>query len=654
VGIVVLLLALAQVAPEPAARAYEALRGGDYDTAIALFQEAIQAAPANAALRKDLAYTYVKAGETGAARDQFAQAMQLDASDEHVALEYAFLCNETRRAAEARRLFDRLRKTGNAATRAAAGQAFENIDRPLAEGIARWSAVVAASPENFSARVELARLCEQRDEREAAAREYLAAWGLRPVERDLLVGAGRVLLALGRAEEANAALLAASRGGRPRAAEEARELLPRRYPYVPEFRAALALDPGNVELRRELGFLLLEMGRKSEAESEFRTIAGQDPLAAAQLGFLLLERQDRAGALKFFERVLKSDDDELIARVRAALRLPPELRRKRAAAPSGEVSPKEMGERSYKAGYLQDALKYFQAAHEADPADFAVMLRLGQTYNLLRQDDQAIRWFDLARRGPEGTTAGEAARAYKNLRPQFARWRLTAWAFPFYSSRWRDLFTYGQIKADVRVGRLPVRPYVSLRFIGDTRRTTGEALPQYLSESSLLLAFGLATGHWHGAMVWAEAGTALRYTGATERGGRMVPDYRGGVSFARGKGRLLGGEGSGWFAETHDDGVFVSRFANDFLVYSQNQAGYTLGGERWRAQVYWNGNVTADARRQYWANFIELGPGVRVRWRALPVVFSVNAVRGAYLREGNPTGKAYSDVRAGFWYAATR
>ena len=65
----------------------------------------------------------------------------------HVALEYAFLCYETKQRAEARRIFDRIRKTGDAESRATAEQAFQNIDRPLAEGIARWSRAVELSPE---------------------------------------------------------------------------------------------------------------------------------------------------------------------------------------------------------------------------------------------------------------------------------------------------------------------------------------------------------------------------------------------------------------------------------------------------------------------------------------------------------------------------
>ena len=114
---------------------------------------------------------------------------------------------------------------------------------------------------------------------------------------------------------ANAALLAASRGAQPRVAEQARELLPDRYPYVDEFQAALQLDPNNAGLRRELAYLLLEMGNTDAAEREFevlRRLAPDDRLASAQLGFLKLERRgDEASARPLLESVLKGGDDEL-------------------------------------------------------------------------------------------------------------------------------------------------------------------------------------------------------------------------------------------------------------------------------------------------------------------------------------------------------
>src|ERR1700691_4812605 len=100
---------------EPLNKAYEALRARSYDDAIALFLKAIEAAPARSAIRKDLAYTYLKIGENVAARDQFREAMTIDPNDLQVAMEYAFLCYETKEQAQARRIFDRIRKTGNAA-----------------------------------------------------------------------------------------------------------------------------------------------------------------------------------------------------------------------------------------------------------------------------------------------------------------------------------------------------------------------------------------------------------------------------------------------------------------------------------------------------------------------------------------------------------
>ena len=656
VAICLLPMLRAQTA-SPAERAYQALRARDYDAAIALFREAIEAAPANPVLRQDLGYAYLKAGENESARDQFAEAIRLDPASERIGLEYGFLCYETRKPAEARRTFDRIRNSGSPAGRAAAEAAFQNIDRPLKEGIARWSAVVAQSPQDFSAHLELARLAEARDDLDLAAQHYMAAWELRPGERQLLLDLARVWKQAGRADESRAALVAASRGSRPWVAEQARELLPQRCPYANEFRRALEMDPANIGMRRELAYLLIEVKQTDEAERELRILADMAPTdmtVAAQLGFLLLARGDRIGAMVYLDRVLKSGDAELAARVRAALAAAPALKQ-RSAAPTQKLTPKEMGERSYAKGYLKDAARYFEAAHEADPADSSVTLKLGWIYNALHQDETALGWFDQARRSSDPATAAEAGRAYRNLRPGFARWRFTAWALPFYSSRWNDLFSYGQAKAEYRLGNLPFRPYLSVRFVGDTRGTATQtpgvtAWP--LSEKSFLVGLGVATRYWHHAMAWAEAGAAIRYTSGAQPGFR-TQDYRGGVSYGRGVGHLLGSEAPGWFAETHDDGVFVSRFGNDVLAYSQNQIGYTARPfAGLRAQFYCDANLTVDDERQAWANSAEIGPGLRFRWAALPpaLVFSVNALRGVYLQ----TGKPFNDVRVGFWYALTR
>jgi Tfp pilus assembly protein PilF len=649
-----LLAWMTGAAPDPAwtalDRAYTALNAQDYDTAIASFTEALTISPSRVDVRKDLAYTYLKAGETVLARDQFAEAMRLQPTDIKVALEYAFLCYETRQPVEARRTFDRLRKTGDPT----AAQAFENIDRPLREGIERWTQAAALAPDNFSNHEELARLAEQRDQFPLALEQYELARKLRPDLQYLLLDIGRVRAAQGGPADTMPYLLAASRGAEPRTSERARALLPARYPYVYEFRQAIELDPANVELRRELAYLLLEMDQKDEAEAAFAEtvrLAPNDMLSVAQLGFLELARGDRAAAMPRLELVMASGDEELADRVRAALRLPQTLKQ-RTETPRSQVSveAKTLADKSLEKGYLKDALKYLKVAHENDPVDFDVMLKLGWTNNLLHDDREAVKWFRLASKSPDTKVASEAKQAYRNLEPDLARFRTTAWVLPFYSSRWNDLFAYGQVKTEYRSKKIPLRPYLSLRFIGDVRgeaETSPIAGPQYLSESSFIAGMGVATPVWKGLMGWSEAGWAIGYRDGPNAG-HALPDYRGGAAYAR---RWQRGRG---FFETNIDGVYLSRFAWDVLAYTQTRTGIAL---RPNWQLYWNANLTIDTQGQTWANYTELGPGLRFRFEHMPpgLMFSLNYMRGRYLiTQGNPYPPTYNDFRAGLWYAFTR
>jgi tetratricopeptide (TPR) repeat protein len=582
--------------PDPAYaaldQAYKSLAAKDYDRAIASFQAAIAAAPERPDVRKDLGYTLLKSGQSEAARDQFEAAMRLRPEDQQTALEYAYLCYETRQPIQARRTFDRLRKAGNAM----ATEAFENVDLPLREGIARWQQALQLDPKNFSAHEELARLAEQRDDLALAGAQYESAWRLRVDRRDLLLDLARVWAQMDRGDDATAALIAAWRGGTARVSEEARDLLPGRYPYLSEFERALQLDSSNAALREDVQF------------QRGGTVSSQ-PAPALQA------RPD------------------------------PE--------PSAAADMKALGIASYEKGFLNDALKYLETAHEDDPVDFDVMLKLGWTYNMLKDDQDALRWFDLARRSPDPQTSAEASRAYRGLASDVERFRTTVWVFPLFSSRWTDVFGYAQGKTEVRLASAPfLRPYVSMRLLGDLKGTLDTGFgAQYLSERSVIFAGGLATVPRHGWVGWFEAGEAVIYRQAQGQARRTIPDYRGGVSYSKGFGHQLTGSTRGAFAETADDGLFVSRFENDSLLYLQNRAGFTRG----KAQALWNLNITADSKRQYWANFVETGPGVRFRVGALPVLYSVNLLRGVYLvNSGNPRKPNYDEVRVGVWYAFTR
>ncbi len=170
---------------------------------------------------------------------------------------------------EARRIFLRWKSDGSEPTRKTAATAFEEIDRPLREGIERWKAAVTAAPGQWTAHEELARLAEERDELDLASEHYGMALRLRPSERRLMIDLARVLQQQSKPRAAMALLLAASRSLSPRIAETARELMPARYPYPYEFEDALALDPANRDLRREYAFLLLAMGKNGEARGQF-------------------------------------------------------------------------------------------------------------------------------------------------------------------------------------------------------------------------------------------------------------------------------------------------------------------------------------------------------------------------------------------------
>jgi hypothetical protein len=256
-----------------------------------------------------------------------------------------------------------------------------------------------------------------------------------------------------------------------------------------------------------------------------------------------------------------------------------------------------------------------------------------------------MRWFELSRFSPDPQMSAEATKAWRNLRDARRLFRTTVWFYPIYSTRWHDFFAYGQVKTELVKSKW-VKPYASIRFIGDTRVTINGTSPEALSQSSFILAGGVRSLQWHGVTGWFEAGSAISYVK-----GHMLPDYRGGVNAARSRGHSLGAEAGGWFADTTFDGVFISRFGNDFLLYSQSRAGYTAGPKPARAQIYWNGNLTFDTQRQTWANFGETGPGVRFHPALMPesMYVTANFLRGMYLVPvGNPF---FNDFRLGVWYA---
>ena len=232
-------------------QAYAALAEKDFEAAIHLLRNAVDAAPNRASIRKELGYAYLKIGEAEWAREMFEQVTRLDPADGQALLELAFLNYETGRHARALALFKSIKDSADSDWRGTAQNAFNRIDQELREAIDRWSEAVRLDPANWSAQLELAGLYEKHLEPEKAARHYEAAWRIQPPRREkILPRLARVRQTAGDIEGARGAWLLASRSKETRIAESARAELPDRHPYASEFRRALELDPGNARLRR--------------------------------------------------------------------------------------------------------------------------------------------------------------------------------------------------------------------------------------------------------------------------------------------------------------------------------------------------------------------------------------------------------------------
>lgn len=650
-------LLTAAEAPDPAhdplEKAYVFLRSGEYPEAVARFLEASNLAPQRATIYKELGYTYLRMGETESAKAMFERAWELDPADERIALELAFLCHETKQEARAFELFRTLSASEAPQVRDTARTAFANVDGELRRAIERWSEAAERDPGNRSVQLELADLLEKHGEPAKAAARYLAAWSVPSEERpdEILLSLARARHSSGDEEGARGAWLLASRSADVRIAETAKDHLPERFPYAAEFRRALDLDPSDNRLRRDLAYLLLQVNLREEALREFEHIVAQDPndlLSAAQLADFYLVRNNPVEAVRLLEKAVQSPDAEVAERAGERLR---QIREQ-------EARPhRDLGEKSLKQSYLQDARRELLRAYEINPEDSSIALKLGVVHNLMREDREAVRWFRIASESPNPEVAAQARQSYENLSPQFRRVTTSVWSLPMFSSRYKDVFNYSQIKTEFSIDRLPLKPYLSLRFSGDVRRRTGGDPPQFLSENAVVAGVGLRAEVNPRLVLWAEAGEAFHYLGKRPVGvPRAGPDYRGGVSWFHTRGATLGGGEPGRFLEANADAVYVSRFDNNAIAYVQLRPGYRMADRGpLKAQVFWNFNVTTDAKRLYWANFVETGPGVRLRVPGVapPMDLSISFVRGVHLVNAyNPRRPNYFDLRVSLWYSA--
>ena len=181
------------------------------------------------------------------------------------------------------------------------------------------------------------------------------------------------------------------------------------------------------------------------------------------------------------------------------------------------------------------------------------------------------------------------------------------------------------MKTELR-NKTRLQPYVSVRFVGDTRVTVGAVSPQYLSESSFIVAGGVRVLPWHGAGAWFEAGCAMSY--AT---GHMLPDYRGGVNYAHADRplahRRIAAAGSPIPPRTPSSSAGS---ATTSWCTTSRASATRWGRPRFARSSSGTAMSPSMTQRQSWANFVETGPGVRFRaaWMPPSMYVTTSLLRG--------------------------
>ncbi len=420
---------------------------------------------------------------------------------------------------------------------------------------------------------------------------------------------------------------------------------------ITQWTEAASQNPSADSVHEELARLLEEHGDFRDSEKHYLEALRLRPTKRAFLldvGRVRAAQGRRADADAAFLAAERSADVRLSERAREALdgRTPDEtvIAASQALEPKmtfavkrgAELSAIDMADRSLQLGYLNDALRYYTEANEAEPKNAQVQLQLGWVNNLLHRDKTAYQWFNQARKSVDPRIAGEAQRAWRNLRDTQATMRPSIWIAPMFSSRWNAGFLYGQTKVEFRP-RWGLQPYVSMRFTADTGAVNA---PAPLSERAITPAAGISTKVWHGLTAWAEGGGNI--------GGIRGMDARAGLFHSLSRGRQLNEESSGLFWQAANSANYASRFGNDVIFSTQHRLGYSF--HRFQAGIVMGAAV--DSLRQYWANYLEAGPTVRIQLPWLPASASVDFVRGRnYVLTGNPRLPNYWDFRVSLWYA---
>lgn len=413
---------------------------------------------------------------------------------------------------------------------------------------------------------------------------------------------------------------------------------------VRDFRKALASDPTNMDWQTDLAYASLSAGAIDEAAAEFERTLAVDPKnfgAALQLGYIFEQLHRTGPAAKYFEIAARGPDESLSGQARTALA---DLRT------ADLQDRKQKGYDLLAANRMIEAIQAFESVHADDPADASATLQLGYLYSAEGKPDKAEVMFTEASASSDPAISAPAKAALLQVHHQVKRWFASVYTAPFYQSRFSNEVNPTNLKIGLQPSRY-FQPYVGLRFSRDIRSRSG-TLPQIYSDNSAVFSVGVQSPIAHtGAVVYAEAGTAVSLVGT---GPEAPADYRAGLLWFRWWGASLvpSPNASGatrWMGSAYADGGYYSRYNRNVIGSAQLREGIRLSTSRVPMALLGALNLVKDSNGNFYNNVVEVGPMLRVApLRSAPgLAVEAEYVRGFYTTHDpvNPYGPHYGDFR---------
>ena len=444
------------------------------------------------------------------------------------------------------------------------------------------------------------------------------------------------------------------------------------------FSKAIKLDPSDLTLQLQLGYLLNSSGNYSAAREQFVNvlkktkdikIKKQCEKAIAVIDAQIKSQQQSKKPTKKQQPVKKIPQEQ------AMLNQFYQLKRKNKSAaqqflyrflakyPNNARAQKEMGYMLLEQGKRKEALPHFLMAFKQEPQDPELAAQIGYIYNGIGNNKAAYPYFQYAYYQGNQQRVITSYAALQNL----AAYRFAVFPYPwfgefyfapFYMSRFGTTIFPLQARFGWQLNhKHQFDIYIVHRFTRDTR-SIGGISPAIFEDNVAITGVGFRFTPIPSIPVvfFLEDGAAydLIFRNRNRwrndlRGGLLAYQYWGSLPMYNTESIIFPLK---WYADFYGELIYYSRFDNNVIGLLRFRPGIRiLQSHHLTLNIYFNGKLIFDTRREFFNNLIEFGPALAIiPDNRLNLVLRYEFLRGVFIKTNspsvNPFGPNYIDQRA--------